>query len=206
MRKPDHDQDQNPDQHEQDQYPVQYKLDIVDFLSLGENVKTMKELFSYSSFKSTSNSGEHHTTELGYKTTLFIDIDKLKNLESMDRLCKESKGLNNIDIINLRPGISMKEVLADSEVSSISLTGSVNAGDIASLFEKSCNICRIDLSKLTINTSTDPEVLKKQMALIFWRIATKHANLIINSDTYNKAPQLFKTIKRERKLNIKIVD
>lgn len=206
MRKPDHDQDFDPDRHEQDQYPVQYKLDIVDFLSLGGNIKTMKELFSYSSFKSTSNSGEHHTAELGYRTTLFIDVDKLKNLESMDRLCKESKGLNNIDIINLRPGISMKEVLADSEVSSIRLTGSVNAGDIASLFEKSCNICRIDLSKLTINTSTDPEVLKKQMALIFWRITSEHTNLIINSDTYNKAPQLFKTLKRERKLNIKIVD
>ena len=185
MRKPDHDQDQNHDRPDQDQGPVQYKLDIVDFLSLGGNIKTMKELFSYSSFKSTSNSGEHHT---GYKTALFIDVDKLKNLESMDRLCKESKGLNNIDIINLRPGISMKEVLADSEVSSISLTGSVNAGDIASLFEKSCNIYRIDLSKLTINTSTDPEVLKKQMALIFWRIVTKHTNLIINSDTYNKSP------------------
>ena len=188
MRKPDHDQDQNPDRPDQDQGPYRHELDIVDFLSLGENIKTMKESFSYSSFKSTSNSGEHHTAELGYKTTLFIDVDKLKNLESMDRLCKESKGLNNIDIINLRPGISMKEVLADSEVSSISLTGSVNAGDIASLFEKSCNIYRIDLSKLTINTSTDPEVLKKQMVLIFWRIDTKHTNLIINSDTYNKAP------------------
>lgn len=197
MRKPDHDQDQGPDRHE---------LDIVDFLSLGENIKTMKELFSYSSFKYISNSGEQHTAELGYRTTLFIDVDKLKNLESMDRLCKESKGLDNIDIINLRPGISMKEVLADSEVSSLSLTGSVNAGDIDQLFEKSCNIYRIDLSKLTINTSTDPEVLKKQMALIFWRITTKHTNLIINSDTYNKAPQLFKTIKRERKLNIKIAD
>lgn len=195
MRKPDPGQSQDPDQHKLD-------LDLVDFLSLGEKVKTMKELFSYSSFKSLYNSGEQR---IGYKTTLFIDVDKLKNLESMDRLCKESKGLNNIDIINLRPGISMKEVLADSEVSSISLTGSVNAGDIASLFEKSCNICRIDLSKLTINTSTDPEVLKKQMVLIFWRITTKHANLIINSDTYNKAPQLFKTIKRERKLNIKII-
>lgn len=178
MRKPDPGQSQDPDQHKLD-------LDLVDFLSLGEKVKTMKELFSYSSFKSLYNSGEQR---IGYKTTLFIDVDKLKNLESMDRLCKESKGLNNIDIINLRPGISMKEVLADSEVSSISLTGSVNAGDIASLFEKSCNICRIDLSKLTINTSTDPEVLKKQMVLIFWRITTKHANLIINSDTYNKAP------------------
>lgn len=196
IRKPEPGQSQDPDQHD---------LDLVDFLSLGENVRTMKELFSYSSFKSLSNSVEHHTAELGYKTTLFIDVEKLKNLESMDRLCKESKGLNNIDIINLRPGISMKEVLADSEVSSISLTGSVNAGDIASLFEKSCNICRIDLSKLTINTSTDPDVLKKQMAIIFWRIVTKHANLIINSDTYNKAPQLFKTIKRERKLNIKII-
>lgn len=185
MRKPDHDQDFDPDQHPD---RPELDLDLVDFLSLGEKVKTMKELFSYSSFKSTSNSGEHHTTELGYKTTLFIDVDKLKNLESMDKLCKESKGLNNIDIINLRPGISMKEVLADSEVSSISLTGSVNAGDIASLFEKSCNIYRIDLSKLTINTSTDPDVLKKQMALIFWRIVTKHTNLIINSDTYNKAP------------------
>lgn len=201
IRKPDHGQSQDPDQH-----PDRHELDLVDFLSLGENVKTMKELFSYSSFKSIYNSGEHHTTELGYKTTLFIDVDKLKNLESMDRLCKESKGLNNIDIINLRPGISMKEVLADSEVSSIRLTGSVNAGDIASLFEKSCKICRIDLSKLTINTSTDPEVLKKQMALIFWRIVTKHTNLVINSDTYNKYPQLFKTIKRERKLNIKITD
>ena len=192
------DPDQHPDRHELD-------LDLVDFLSLGENIKTMKELFSYSSFKSLSNSGEHHTAELGYKTTLFIDVDKLKNLESMDRLCKESKGLSNIDIINLRPGISMKEVLADSEVSSISLTGSVNAGDIASLFEKSCNIYRIDLSKLTINTSTDPDVLKKQMAIIFWRITSEHTNLIINSDTYNKAPQLFKTIKRERKINIKII-
>ena len=188
---------------DKDQVRHELDLDLVDFLSLGGNIKTMKELFSYSSFKSLSNSGEHHT---GYKTTLFIDVDKLKNLESMDKLCKESKGLNNIDIINLRPGISMKEVLADSEVSSISLTGSVNAGDIASLFEKSCNICRIDLSNLTINTSTDPEVLKKQMALIFWRIDTKHTNLIINSDTYNKAPQLFKTIKRERKINIKIAD
>lgn len=196
MRKTDHGQSQDPDR-------PGHELDLVDFLSLGENVKTMKELFSCSSFKSLSNSGEHHT---GYKTTLFIDVDKLKNLESMDRLCKENKGLNNIDIINLRPGISMKEVLADSEVSSIRLTGIVNAGDIASLFEKSCNICRIDLSELTINTSTDPEVLKKQMAIIFWRITTKHANLIINSDTYNKAPQLFKTIKRERKINIKIVD
>lgn len=189
MRKPDpeldKDQVQHPDRPEQDQGHVQYKLDLVDFLSLGGNIKTMKELFSYSSFKSLSNSGEHHT---GYKTTLFIDVDKLKNLESMDKLCKESKGLNNIDIINLKPGISMKEVLADSEVSSISLTGSVNAGDIASLFEKSCKIYRIDLSELTINTSTDPEVLKKQMALIFWKIVTKHTNLIINSDTYNKAP------------------
>ena len=54
MRKPDHDQDQNPDR-------PGHELDIVDFLSLGENIKTMKELFSYSSFKSTSNSGEHHT-------------------------------------------------------------------------------------------------------------------------------------------------
>lgn len=177
IRKPDHGQDFDPDR--------KLDLDLVDFLSLGENVKTMKELFSCSSFKSTSNSGEQH---IGYKTTLFIDVEKLKNLESMDRLCKESKGLNNIDIINLRPGISMKEVLADSEVSSISLTGSVNAGDIASLFEKSCNIYRIDLSKLTINTSTDPEELKKQMAIIFWRITTKHTNLVINSDTYNKSP------------------
>lgn len=198
IRKPDPGQSQDPDR--------KLDLDLVDFLSLGGNIKTMKELFSYSSFKSLSNSGEQHTAELGYKTTLFIDVDKLKNLESMDKLCKESKGLNNIDIINLRPGISMKEVLADSEVSSISLTGSVNADDIASLFEKSCNIYRIDLSNLTINTSTDPEVLKKQMALIFWRIDTKHTNLIINSDTYNKAPQLFKTLKRERKLNIKIAD
>lgn len=29
----------------------------------------------------------------GYKTVLFIDVEKLKNLKSMNELCEESQGL-----------------------------------------------------------------------------------------------------------------
>lgn len=182
----------------------QYKLDLVDFLSLGENVKTMKKLFHCSKFEFNKFRGDS-TVGSGYKATLFIDVGKLKNLKSMNGLCMTSFGLDNIEIVNLRPGISMHNIIADSEVSSIRLTGSINADDIATLFEVSNNIRQIDLSNLTINTSTDPEELKKQMVKIFWRITSEHAKLIISSDTYNRAPWLFKTLKRQRKLDIKIV-
>ena len=182
---------------------TQYKLDLVDFLSLGENVKTMKKLFHCSKFVF-NKFREDSTVGSRYKATLFIDVGKLKNLESMNGLCMTSLGLTSIDIINLRPGISMHNIIAYSEVSSIRLTGSINADDIATLFEVSNNIRQIDLSNLTINTSTDPEELKKQMVKIFWRKTSEHAKLIINSDTYNRAPQLFKTLKRQRKIDIKI--
>lgn len=98
----------------------------------------------------------------------------------------------------------MNKILENSEVSKVRLTGSVNADDIATLFEKSQYIRQIDLSKLTINTSTDPSEAEKQMVKIFWGITSEHAKLIINSDTYNRAPWLFKTLKRQRKLDIKI--
>lgn len=183
----------------------QYKLDLVDFLSLGENIRTMKKLFHCSKFEFNKFRGDS-TVGSGYKTTLFIDVGKLKNLKSMNGLCMTSFGLNSIEIVNLRPGISMHNIIADSEVSSIRLTGSINADDMATLFEVSNNIRQIDLSKLTINTSTDSEELKKQMVKIFWRITSDHAKLIISSDTYNRAPQLFKTLKRQRKLGIQIAD
>lgn len=200
------DQDIDPGQHQgqnPDPYQSQYRLDLVDFLSLGENVKTMKKLFHNSKFEFNKFRGDS-TVGSGYKKTLFIDVGKLKNLKSMNGLCMTSFGLDSIEIVNLRPGISMHNIIADSEVRSIRLTGSINADDIATLFEVSSNIRQIDLSKLTINTSTDPEELKKQMVKIFWRITSDHAKLIINSDTYNRDPQLFKTFKRQRKLDIKI--
>lgn len=175
----------------------QYKLDLIDLLNIGENLETMDKLFKQSIFH------PHNRQQLKYRTTLSIDLDKLKNLKSMVSLCEYSVNINNIEIANIRPGINMHWAFKHSEAYKISLAGSIDADNMVQTFEKAQRLYQIDLSNLIINTSIDPKRSEQQMIEIFWGIDIKHTNLIINSNIYNRAPRLFKKFKLEN--NIKIV-
>ena len=186
----------------------QYKLDLIDLLNISENLETMDKLFKQSVFhphnrqQQSASSGPASTR---CRTTLSIDLDKLKNLKSMVSLCEYSVNINNIEITNIRPGINMHWAFKHSEAYKISLAGSIDADNMVQTFEKAQRLYQIDLSNLIINTSIDPKRSEQQMIEIFWGIDIKHTNLIINSNIYNRAPRLFKKFKLENKNNIKIV-
>lgn len=186
----------------------QYKLDLINLLNIGENLETMDKLFKQSIFhphnrqQQSASSGPASTR---CRTTLSIDLDKLKNLKSMVSLCEYSVNINNIEITNIRPGINMHWAFKHSEAYKISLAGSIDADNMIQIFEKAQRLYQIDLSNLIINTSIDPKRSEQQMVEIFWGIDIKHTNLIINSNIYNRAPRLFKKFRLENKNNIKIV-
>ena len=109
----------------------QYNFNPIDLLNLSDNLETIDFMFKQVIFQP-----HNRQSKQKYRTTMSIDLDKVKNLKSMASLCESSVNINNIKIINIRPDINMTSAFKNSEVNKISLTGIADADNMVQIFEK----------------------------------------------------------------------